>query len=106
MAFRWKALRRTVAAALGALLIGSAVAVGAMVAVAHMARPDPGPCNDTVEVPMRVSSACAAPRANSALVLGAGALAGSAAATGVVILTKRLDGTRFYGRDRQARVLI
>jgi hypothetical protein len=76
------------------LVVAAAFALGAMVAVAHLARPEPGPCRDVFTIPMNSSAACAAPQASTTLVLGAGTTAGIVSGFGVVIVRRRQLGRR------------
>lgn len=86
------AIRRHLVTAVLSLVVAAAFAVGAMVAVANLARPEPGPCRDVFTIPMSSSAACAAPQASNTLVLGAGVMAGIVAGTGVVVIRQRLQG--------------
>lgn len=76
------------------LVVAAAFALGAMVAVAHIARPEPGPCRDVFTIPVNSSATCAAPQASSTLVLGVGTTAGIVAGAGVVIVRQRLRRAR------------
>ena len=82
---------RTFAAA--ALVLAAAAAVGGMSFAAAFGRPEPGPCRDVVNLEASAAAICAAPEADPALVIGAGAL-GAALVTGtaVVVIRSRRTG--------------
>jgi hypothetical protein len=69
-----------------ALCAGFVVLVG----VATVARPEPGPCRDTVSIPFDAAPSCAAPTADTRLVLTSAAAASVVTWLGSGILQKRL----------------
>lgn len=85
------------------LMIAAAAFVVAASLLAATARPEPGPCNDTIiielppddsgVVPTRPAPMCAAPEAPAWLVLGGGATASGVVLVGYVLL----------GRGREPR---
>ena len=86
------------------LMIAAATFVVAASLLAANARPEPGPCNDTIIIelppddsgvgPTRPAPICAAPEAPAWLVLGGGATASGVVLAGYVLFARGRELTR------------